>query len=90
MTKIILVSPQDCKNCAAVKAHLAVLQQDYPALAVEHIDAWSPEGEALIMQYGIMASPGIIVDDSLLAAGPVSEEKLRLAVERSVNNRGIV
>lgn len=85
MITITLISPQDCKNCTEAKEQLVSLQKKYPDLQVQHIDAWSPEGEALIIEHGIMASPGILVNGALLAAGPVSESKLRQAIEKESN-----
>lgn len=82
MTKITLVSPKDCTNCVETKEQLARLQKDYEDLEVVHVDAWSPEGEAIIVQHGIMASPGILVNGMFLAAGPVAESKLRQAIEK--------
>lgn len=81
MITITLISPQDCKTCVETKEQLSALQKEYPDMQVQRIDAWSPEGEALIMQHGIMASPGILVNGTLLAAGPVAESKLRQAIE---------
>jgi predicted thioredoxin/glutaredoxin len=86
MIIITLISPQDCKNCIETKEQLAALQKEYSDVQVQHIDAWSPEGEALIMEHGIMASPGILVNGALLAAGPVSESRLRQAIEEKEGN----
>ena len=41
-----------------------------------HIDALSPDGEKLVLQHGILASPGVLVDGQFFGMGAISIEKL--------------
>jgi len=73
---ITLVSPPDCPNCAELQAEIDELKNRYSELEVAHIDALSPEGEKLVLQHGILASPGVLVDSQFFGMGAISIEKL--------------
>ncbi len=81
MIKVTLISPADCSNCAAVKEQLDDLRRMYPELVIREIDAHTPEGEVLILQHGILASPGILINGQFFSMGAVSEQKLELAIK---------
>jgi thioredoxin reductase/glutaredoxin len=81
MVQVTLISPADCPNCAAVKEQLDDLKVIYPELIIKSIDAHSPEGEELILQHGILASPGILINDRFFNMGTVSEQRLKLAIK---------
>jgi glutaredoxin len=60
MTKhraIVIVSARSCRRSRAVLAYLE--RQGFP---FTHVTAESSEGQALIGQHGLRASPGILVD----------------------------
>jgi len=40
------------------------------------IDIASPEGQELAGKYGVMASPGIVINDELFSTGGVDKDKL--------------
>lgn len=84
MVEVTLVSPADCPNCADVKEQLSSLQRKYAGLNVKTVDAFTPEGEALILQHGIMASPGILINGEFFSMGAVSEQELNSAVKSAV------
>jgi len=86
MVKITLISPADCPNCAIVKEQLADLKSIYPELAIQTVDAHAPEGEELILQHGILASPGILINGKFFSMGAVSEQKLNLAIKLAVES----
>lgn len=56
------------------------IKKDTPDLEVEVIDLLKPEGMALAQKYGIMASPGIIIDGKLAFQGGATEKQLRDAL----------
>ena len=84
MVRITLISPADCPNCAAVKEQLDDLKNTYPELVIKSVDAHAPEGEELILQHGILASPDILINDKFFSMGAVSEQKLGLAIKSAV------
>lgn len=81
MVKVTLISPADCQSCAAVKEQLDDLKSIYPELVIKPVDAHSPEGEELVLQHGILASPGILINDRFFSMGAVSEQKLNSAIK---------
>lgn len=85
MVQVTLVSMADCLNCGAVKETLEELQKTYPDLVIETVDALSPAGEELIIRHGIMASPGVLINDKLISTGAVSSAQLEKAVSQAVS-----
>lgn len=75
--KVTLIRPSGCAHCAAVKGVLEKMKSELPALTIEEIEATTPEGQALIRQHGILASPGILINDEFFAAGGATEKQLR-------------
>jgi len=53
------------------------LKKDYPVLEIEDIDMESDKGQGLVQKYGIMASPGILINNEFFASGGASEDQLR-------------
>lgn len=49
----------------------------YPELSIEEIDMVTPEGMELVKKYGILSSPGILVNDEFFAFGGATEEQFR-------------
>lgn len=76
MNKIQFLTMPGCHNCAAVKKIFDEIIPDFPNVEVEEIDMMTPEGQELVQKYGIMASPGIIIDGELFSTGGVDREKL--------------
>lgn len=74
---VTLIHPPGCPHCAQVKAVLEKLKPEYPDLKVDDIDMLSEEGQKLVQQYGIMASPGILVNNEYFMSGGATESQLR-------------
>ena len=72
-----LVTKEGCVHCAQAKEILKKIQPEYPELVVEEIDMTTPQGQELISKYGIMSSPGIIINGELFAMGGTTEKDLR-------------
>jgi len=72
-----LVTKEGCVHCAQTKEILKKIQPDYPELVVEEIDMTTPQGQELISKFGIMSSPGIIINGELFAMGGTTEKDLR-------------
>ena len=81
MIKITLIRPEGCHHCIAVKKTLEKLRQDYPELVLEEIDMVSPEGQKMVQQFGILSSPGILVNGEFFSMGGATEEDLRKKFE---------
>ncbi len=66
---ITLVGPTDCQICEKVKEEIDGLKTKYPQLSIKQLDAYSPEGEELVLEHGILTSPGILVNDTYIGSG---------------------
>lgn len=79
MKKITIqeLSTPGCTHCAEAKRILEnEIKPQFPNVEVEHVDMMTEEGQKLVMQYGIMASPGIIVNGELFSVGGLDRNKL--------------
>lgn len=74
---LTLVTKEGCVHCAQTKELLKRIQPEYPKLAVKEVDMTTREGQELIVKYGIMSSPGIIINGDLFAMGGTTEKELR-------------
>lgn len=74
---ITLVATPHCGNCAIVKEILEKLKPEFEGLNVQEIDATTPDGQELVVKYGIMASPGIIINGELFSMGGSTEKELK-------------
>lgn len=77
MIKVTLIRPQGCSHCVAVKATLEKMKADYPELIIEEIDMATPRGQSLVQKYGILSSPGILINDEFFAMGGATQEQFR-------------
>lgn len=69
------ITSPGCQHCAAFKKFWDEIKSDWPNVQFSEVSITTPEGEALIQQHMIMASPGIIINDELFSTGGVDEEK---------------
>lgn len=76
MNKILFLTMEDCHNCAAAKKIFDEIIPDFPEMEVKEIDMMTEKGQELVQKYGIMSSPGIVINDELFSTGGVSKEKL--------------
>ena len=72
-----LVTREGCVHCAQTKELLKKIQPEYTDLVVEEIDMTTPQGQELISKFGIMSSPGIIINGELFSMGGTTEKELR-------------
>lgn len=76
--KLEEVTIPGCADCARFKKLWEEkLSREFPNVEFKEIDVSQPGGQDIIVKYGIMASPGIIVNGELFSTGRVNEEKLR-------------
>ena len=76
MPKLQFLTMSDCHVCTQVKKIIEEVKPDFPDLEIEEIDMTTPEGQKMIQKYGIMSSPGIIIEGELFSTGGVNKEKL--------------
>lgn len=76
MNKILFLTMEGCHNCAAAKKIFDEIIPDFPEMEVKEIDMMTEKGQELVQKYGIMSSPGIVINDELFSTGGVSKEKL--------------
>ncbi len=77
MHQIQFLTMKDCHSCEAAKAIFDKVLPDFKdKVKVAELDITSEEGQKLVGQYGIMASPGIVIDDELFSTGGVDKDKL--------------
>jgi len=79
MNKIIIqeVTSPGCSHCAAAKKILeGEIKPNFPDVEIEYIDMTTEQGQKMIQQYGIMSSPGIIVNGELFSVGGLDKDKL--------------
>lgn len=81
MIKVTLVRPEGCAHCGQVLDTLEKLKKDYPNLTIEDIDMVSDKGQEMVQKYGIMASPGILINNEFFASGGATENQLRKKFE---------
>lgn len=84
MIKVTLIRPSGCQHCVQVKGTLEKMKTDYPDLIIEEIEATTPEGQALIQKYGILTSPGILINDEFFAMGGTTEKELREKFDKKI------
>lgn len=76
MNKIQFLTMTGCHNCAAAKKIFDEIMPDFSNVEVEEIDITSEKGQELVQKYGIMGSPGIVINEELFSAGGVDKKKL--------------
>lgn len=77
MIKIQELSTPGCVHCAEAKKILEEkIRPNFPDVEIEYIDMLTDKGMEMVQKYGIMSSPGIIINGELFATGGLSEQKL--------------
>ncbi|MCH7730243.1 thioredoxin family protein [Patescibacteria group bacterium] len=72
-----LVKTEHCSHCGQVKDLLEKLAPEFPDMKVQEISMIEEEGMKLVQKYGIMSSPGVIINGKLAFVGGASESQLR-------------
>ena len=76
MNKIQFLTMIGCHNCAAAKKIFDEIMPNFPKVEIKEIDIAKPEGQKLVQKFGIMSSPGIVINGELFSTGGVDKEKL--------------
>lgn len=72
---IQFVTSPGCTHCAEVRKIFEEVKPNFPQLQIEEIDVTISRGMDLVVQYGIMASPGIIINGELFSTGGLNKGK---------------
>ncbi len=77
MHKIKFLTIVGCHNCEEVKKIFNEIMPEFKdKVEVEEIDIASEKGQELAGRYGVMASPGIVINEELFSTGGVDKDKL--------------
>ena len=76
MITIQFITSLGCVECEKAKRILQKAKSAYRNIAIKEIDVMSQKGISLVTKYGIMASPGIIINDELFSVGKLEKQKL--------------
>ena len=75
--KIQEVSTPGCAHCVQAKKILeGEIKSQFPNVEFEYVEMMSEQGQKMIQEYGIMASPGIIINGELFSVGGLDKNKL--------------
>ncbi len=75
--KMVLVTRKGCVHCSQAKDIIKKIKPEYPELSVSEVDIITPKGRKLVAKYGIMSSPGMIINGKLFSMGGSTEKELR-------------
>jgi hypothetical protein len=81
VTRVTLLTQDDCAMCEHAKQVLARVGADHP-LEVREIGLATPEGQDLALRHGVLFAPGVLLDGESFAHGRLSERKLRRVLAR--------
>ncbi|OGK09652.1 hypothetical protein A2767_07395 [Candidatus Roizmanbacteria bacterium RIFCSPHIGHO2_01_FULL_35_10] len=73
---IQFITSVSCPECFQAKKILKEAKVKYPKLMVKEYDVLGLKGLELAVKYGIMANPGIIINDELFSVGRLDRKKL--------------
>ena len=79
------LSSPGCSHCASAKNILEEIGPQFPEVEIEYIDMFSEQGQKMVPQYGIMSSPGIVINGELFSSGDLNKENL-IAKIKSLQN----
>jgi glutaredoxin len=75
--KIQELSTQGCSHCKEARKILEQeIKSQFPNVEMEFVDMLTEQGQKMVQQYGIMSSPGIIVNEELFSMGGLDKDKL--------------
>ena len=81
MLKVTLIRPDGCSHCKAVKDTLEKMKSDYPDIVIEDVDMMTSEGQEMVKKYGILSSPGILINDEFFLFGGATKEQFEKKFE---------
>ncbi|TSC75758.1 MAG: Uncharacterized protein G01um101430_252 [Parcubacteria group bacterium Gr01-1014_30] len=67
--ELIEVSSPGCHICKMFEEFWHSIEKDWPSVKYKNVSVLTPEGQELIKEHMIFASPGIIINGELWATG---------------------
>ena len=74
ITLEVLTAP-GCTHCHEFLEYWKTVAAEWPNVTLKETSLMTPEGQALVSQHQIFASPGILLNGELFGAGGVNKEK---------------
>ena len=75
--KIQELSTKGCNHCQEARKILEEeIKSQFPNVEMEFVDMLTEQGQKMVQKYGIMSSPGIIVNGELFSMGGLDKKKL--------------
>ncbi len=81
MIKVQLINSVGCSHCGQVLKTLNDIKSDYPKMEIEEIMMTTERGMKFVLKYGIMTSPGVVINGELAFTGGASEPQLRAKLD---------
>lgn len=78
MITIKFITSVGCIECDQAKTILQDVKSIFNNINIEEIDVMSQKGISMVTKYGIMANPGIIINNKLFSVGKLNKQKLLL------------
>lgn len=83
--RIQFITSVNCNECFQAKQVLKEAKANYPELKVDEYDVMGYRGLELAVKYGIMANPGIVINDELFSVGRLDKDKLFENIAKLLN-----
>ncbi len=80
MIEVLFITVPNCVQCAKAKKVIEKVQPDFPDLKVEYIDV--TQQPAILQQYRVMSSPGIVINGKLEYTGGLDETAFRARLKQ--------
>jgi|SRR3989344_1853323 len=74
--RIQFVTSANCAECIQVKQILKEIKSQFPNVLIQEYDVMGLKGLKLAVKHGVLANPGIIINDEFFSAGSLDKEKL--------------
>ena len=69
------LSSPGCHNCKIFEEFWHTVEKDYPNVIYKNKNLFDKEGMEMASKYGILASPGIVINGELFSVGGVDKDK---------------
>lgn len=63
------LSSPGCQHCKAFEDFWHSVERNYPNVSYKNVSITTPEGQEMASKYGILASPGIVMNGNLFSTG---------------------
>ena len=81
---ITVITNNGCASCGKVLKEIEELQPEFPNMNIETIGMSSDEGQKLVAEHSILASPGVLIEGKLAFFGPKSKEEMKSILTASM------